>query len=107
MYFYVAKNVQIILFDFLYLEFSKEEPIQKEELDNSGTNETKESSKTNGIDPSKQSTETIFEGDENDAGYIRMCKGMSLCVAYAANIGGTGSLSGTGPNLIMQGQADQ
>lgn len=97
----------IILFAFYYLEFSKEEPIEKEELDNSGTNETKESSKTTDIDPSKQSTGTIFEGDENDAGYIRMCKGMSLCVAYAANIGGTGSLSGTGPNLIMQGQADQ
>ncbi|XP_048729143.2 Na(+)/citrate cotransporter-like isoform X2 [Ostrea edulis] len=52
-----------------------------------------------------QNTENI--PDDNDEGYSRMCKGMSLCVAYAANIGGTGSLSGTGPNLIMQGQADQ
>lgn len=51
--------------------------------------------------------ENIFDGEENSESYIRMCKGMSLCVAYAANIGGTGSLSGTGPNLIMQGQADQ
>ncbi|KAL5007228.1 hypothetical protein ScPMuIL_016034 [Solemya velum] len=33
-------------------------------------------------------------------------KGMCLCVAYAANVGGTGSLSGTTPNIIMQGQAD-
>ncbi|XP_025086038.1 solute carrier family 13 member 2-like isoform X1 [Pomacea canaliculata] len=39
------------------------------------------------------------------ARYKRICKGMSLCIAYAANIGGTGSLSGTSPNLIMQGQA--
>uniref|UniRef100_K1PBX9 Solute carrier family 13 member 5 n=1 Tax=Magallana gigas TaxID=29159 RepID=K1PBX9_MAGGI len=51
--------------------------------------------------------ENIFDGEENSESYIKMCKGMSLCVAYAANIGGTGSLSGTGPNLIMQGQADQ
>ena len=38
--------------------------------------------------------------------YISMCKGMALCVAYAANVGGTGSMSGTGPNIIMVGQAD-
>ncbi|KAK3104083.1 hypothetical protein FSP39_024304 [Pinctada imbricata] len=43
---------------------------------------------------------------EESPEYIRMCKGMALCVAYAANVGGTGSMSGTGPNIIMAGQAD-
>ncbi|XP_067655674.1 solute carrier family 13 member 2-like [Haliotis asinina] len=38
--------------------------------------------------------------------FTRLCKGFCLCVAYAANVGGTGSLSGSGPNLIMQGQAE-
>ncbi|XP_071100549.1 solute carrier family 13 member 2-like [Haliotis cracherodii] len=38
--------------------------------------------------------------------FSRLCKGFCLCVAYAANVGGTGSLSGSGPNLIMKGQAD-
>ncbi|XP_050409419.1 solute carrier family 13 member 2 [Patella vulgata] len=38
--------------------------------------------------------------------YARLCKGFALSVAYSANIGGTGSLSGTGTNLVMQGQTE-
>ncbi|XP_062610510.1 Na(+)/citrate cotransporter-like [Saccostrea cucullata] len=39
--------------------------------------------------------------------YLRMCKALSLGIAYAANCGGVASLTGTNPNVIMKGVADK
>ena len=39
--------------------------------------------------------------------HIRLKKAISLTVAYSANIGGIGSLTGTGPNLVFFAAANQ
>ncbi|XP_062610508.1 solute carrier family 13 member 2-like isoform X2 [Saccostrea cucullata] len=78
------------------------------ELDVTVKNEIK--NMTNGNldkDHEKHSTEKQSNIKKTeDAEYSRMCKALSLGIAYSANCGGVASLTGTGPNVIMKGAAD-
>ncbi|XP_046861712.1 solute carrier family 13 member 5-like isoform X2 [Xenia sp. Carnegie-2017] len=83
-----------------------------------GTNETRETDentfefeldklKDEMSDESKTEFSRCNDNEEIETKHNRICKGIFLSIAYAANIGGTGTLTGTAPNLILSGQSEE
>nr|XP_012960059.2 solute carrier family 13 member 2 [Anas platyrhynchos] len=83
-----------------------------------------EPTKSNKEEPTKPNnfTETDQKGDSNvltieedtqsnenlqDEKHMKLSKGLSLSICYAASIGGIATLTGTTPNLVLKGQVDE
>ncbi|XP_021378261.1 solute carrier family 13 member 5-like isoform X3 [Mizuhopecten yessoensis] len=54
----------------------------------------------------KMEEEGDFDFEALDPESKNLCKAMLLSICYAANCGGVATLTGTGANLVMKGQAD-
>ena len=44
--------------------------------------------------------------DKEDKEFSQFACSLKLCVAFAANVGGVGTLIGCGPNIVLKGQVD-
>ena len=46
------------------------------------------------------------EWAKEDKEFTQFACSLKLCVAFAANVGGVGTLIGCGPNIVLKGQVD-
>ncbi|XP_061902680.1 solute carrier family 13 member 2-like [Entelurus aequoreus] len=85
------------------MELETPAPQQEVADDDKGT----EASREDGVldrspEPERESNRTSAEEQ-----FQQLTKGISLSVCYSASIGGTATLTGTTPNLILKGQIDK
>nr|XP_011440239.3 solute carrier family 13 member 2 [Crassostrea gigas] len=84
---------------------------ETKDIENSDAAEDVELTEQNGVtiirDEKTNTSRKIRENEIENPEYLRMCKALSLGIAYAANCGGVASLTGTNPNVIMKGVADK
>ncbi|KAL4218029.1 hypothetical protein ACF0H5_022767 [Mactra antiquata] len=54
----------------------------------------------------EDNNEMTQDESKESAEWTRISKALCLCIAYAANVGGTASMTGSTPNLVLKGQLD-
>lgn len=84
---------------------------ETKDIENTHAAEDVELTEQNGVtitrDEKTNTSKKIRVEEIESPEFLRMCKALSLSIAYAANCGGVASLTGTNPNVIMKGVADK
>ncbi|KAM6986963.1 solute carrier family 13 member 2-like [Aplochiton taeniatus] len=91
------------------MENKPEVTVSKQEVIKVKTGDDKRNDtyETPDVERGEEDSPSDWRRKAREAKFLLLTKGMSLGVCYSASIGGTATLTGTAPNIILKGQLDQ